>query len=77
MRGFGQFLYDDKARAYLDLYNNVAHVGHSHPHVVEAVTRQFELLNTNTRYLHENIIDYAERLSWPCGWPGPPPANVT
>jgi 4-aminobutyrate aminotransferase-like enzyme/Ser/Thr protein kinase RdoA (MazF antagonist) len=63
VRGFRQFLYDSSARAYLDAYNNVAHVGHSHPRVVSAVQRQVALLNTNTRYLHENILDYAERLT--------------
>ncbi len=61
--GFRQFLYDSQARAYLDAYNNVAHVGHSHPRVVAAIQRQTALLNTNTRYLHENILDYAERLN--------------
>lgn len=61
--GFGQFLYDSQARAYLDVYNNVAHVGHCHPRVVAAVQQQTALLNTNTRYLHKNILDYAERLA--------------
>ena len=63
VRGFGTDLYDAQARAYLDIYNNVAHVGHSHPYVVESVSRQIALLNTNTRYLHRNILDYAERLT--------------
>ncbi|MFK8016229.1 MAG: aminotransferase class III-fold pyridoxal phosphate-dependent enzyme [Gammaproteobacteria bacterium] len=63
VRGFGAYLYDAQARAHLDIYNNVAHVGHSHPHVVDAVSRQVALLNTNTRYLHRNILDYAERLT--------------
>jgi 4-aminobutyrate aminotransferase-like enzyme len=57
-----QYLYDDKGRRYLDAYNNVPHVGHSHPRVVEAVTEQMRLLNTNTRYLHESLVRYAERL---------------
>jgi 4-aminobutyrate aminotransferase-like enzyme len=48
--------------AYRDMYNNVPHVGHCHPHVVEALTRQIRTLNTHTRYLHENVLDYAERL---------------
>ncbi|MEM6639184.1 MAG: aminotransferase class III-fold pyridoxal phosphate-dependent enzyme [Pseudomonadota bacterium] len=61
-RGFGAFLYDHTARAYLDFYNNVAHVGHSHPHVVDAIQRQSALLNTNTRYLNGRILDYADRL---------------
>ena len=63
VRGYRQFLYDSHARAYLDLYNNVAHVGHSHPRVVQAITQQTALLNTNTRYLHGNIVSYAQRLT--------------
>src|ERR1700739_360610 len=62
-RGWRQFLYDDTGRAYLDVYNNVPLVGHSHPRVVEAVQRQIALLNTNTRYLHDNVLRYAERLT--------------
>ncbi|MEP6390224.1 MAG: aminotransferase class III-fold pyridoxal phosphate-dependent enzyme [Halioglobus sp.] len=63
VRGYRQFLYDSQARAYLDLYNNVAHVGHSHPRVINAVAKQTALLNTNTRYLHNNIVNYAQRLT--------------
>ncbi len=62
VRGFGSFLYDEAGRAYLDMVNNVCHVGHCHPKVVRAAQRQIAVLNTNTRYLHENIVDYAERL---------------
>ena len=62
-RGSGQYLYAADGREYLDAYNNVAHVGHSHPHVVEAIARQAAVLNTNTRYLHESILRYAERLT--------------
>ncbi|RME83176.1 MAG: aminotransferase class III-fold pyridoxal phosphate-dependent enzyme [Caldilineae bacterium] len=62
VRGWMQYLYDDQGRAYLDLFNNVAHVGHSHPRVVSAIQDQVALLNTNTRYLHDNIVRYAERL---------------
>ncbi len=62
VRGFQQYLYDDEGRRYLDAVNNVAHVGHSHPRVVQAVSAQAAVLNTNTRYLHENIVRYAERL---------------
>ena len=47
----------------LDGVNNVAHVGHCHPRVVDAVQRQMAVLNTNTRYLHDNIVRYAERLT--------------
>jgi 4-aminobutyrate aminotransferase-like enzyme len=63
VRGWRQFLYDDSGRAYLDVYNNVALLGHSDPRVVRAAQRQLALLNTNTRYLHDNITRYAERLT--------------
>src|SRR5208282_4356060 len=62
VRGWRQYLYDETGRAYLDVYNNVPLVGHSHPRVVAAVQQQLALLNTNTRYLHDNILRYAERL---------------
>ena len=62
-RGFGAFLYDQTGRAYLDMVNNVAHVGHSHPRVARAGARQMSVLNTNTRYLHPSILRYAERLT--------------
>jgi 4-aminobutyrate aminotransferase-like enzyme/Ser/Thr protein kinase RdoA (MazF antagonist) len=61
--GSRQYLYDADGRRYLDCVNNVAHVGHSHPIVVEAVYEQMALLNTNTRYLHENLVEYCERLT--------------
>ncbi len=60
--GWKQYLYDETARRYLDAYNNVPHVGHSHPRVVEAVREQIALLNSNTRYLHDLPIRYADRL---------------
>ena len=63
VRGWRQFLYDETGRAYLDVYNNVPLVGHGHPRVVEAAQKQLALLNTNTRYLHENVLQYAERLT--------------
>ena len=63
VRGWSQYLYDDTGRAYLDVYNNVPLVGHSHPEVVRAVQQQLSVLNTNTRYLHENVLRYAERLT--------------
>jgi 4-aminobutyrate aminotransferase-like enzyme/Ser/Thr protein kinase RdoA (MazF antagonist) len=63
VRGWKQFLYDDAGRRFLDVYNNVPLVGHSHPRVVEAVQKQIAVLNTNTRYLHDNIVDYAEKLT--------------
>jgi len=63
VRGYMQYLYDDDGRRYLDAYNNVAHVGHCHPQVVAAGRQQMELLNTNTRYLSELILEYAEKLT--------------
>jgi 4-aminobutyrate aminotransferase-like enzyme/Ser/Thr protein kinase RdoA (MazF antagonist) len=63
VRGWMQYLYDDAGRAYLDVYNNVPLVGHSHPRMVQAAQAQLALLNTNTRYLHDNVNRYAERLT--------------
>ncbi|NOX67684.1 MAG: aminotransferase class III-fold pyridoxal phosphate-dependent enzyme [Gammaproteobacteria bacterium] len=62
VRGEGVWLIDADGRRYLDMYNNVPHVGHCHPHVVAAVCEQIGVLNTHTRYLHENVLAYAERL---------------
>ncbi|WP_319430308.1 aspartate aminotransferase family protein [Mycobacterium sp. RTGN5] len=62
VRGEGTRLYDADGSCYLDAYNNVASVGHCHPHVVEAVSRQLSTLNTHTRYLHGGIVDYSQRL---------------
>lgn len=62
VRGEGTRLYDADGACYLDAYNNVASVGHCHPHVVDAVSRQLSTLNTHTRYLHGGIIDYSQRL---------------
>lgn len=62
VRGFGTWLWDADGQRYLDAYNNVPHVGHCHPKVVRAVAEQLALLNTNTRYLHRTILDYADRL---------------
>ena len=69
VRGERQFLFDAEEKAYLDCVNNVCQVGHCHPRVVEAAAKQLALLNTNTRYLHENIVEYAERLA--ATLPGP------
>jgi len=66
VRGEGVWLYDPSGRAYLDVYNNVPHVGHCHPHVVRAIQRQVAMLSTHTRYLHENVLDYAEALTARC-----------
>jgi 4-aminobutyrate aminotransferase-like enzyme len=63
VRGSMQYLFDDEGRRYIDAYNNVAHVGHCHPKVVAAGQQQMELLNTNTRYLSELILEYAEKLT--------------
>jgi 4-aminobutyrate aminotransferase-like enzyme len=62
VRGEGVWLFGADGRKYLDMYNNVPHVGHCHPHVVKAICEQAATLNTHTRYLHENVLDYAERL---------------
>jgi 4-aminobutyrate aminotransferase-like enzyme/Ser/Thr protein kinase RdoA (MazF antagonist) len=62
VRGRGPYLYDHRGRPYLDLVNNVCHVGHCHPRVVEAGARQMAVLNTNTRYLYDGLTDYADRL---------------
>ena len=63
VRGEGVWLYDPNGRRYLDLYNNVPCVGHANPHVVAAMRRQTETLNVHSRYLHEGILNYAERLT--------------
>ncbi|MBT8378627.1 MAG: aminotransferase class III-fold pyridoxal phosphate-dependent enzyme [Ignavibacteria bacterium] len=62
-RGAMQYLFDDQGKTYLDCVNNVCHVGHCHPRIVRAAQKQAALLNTNTRYLHENIIEYAKQLN--------------
>lgn len=62
VRGFGPYLYDSSGRRYLDTVNNVAHVGHEHPSVVRAGQQQMAVLNTNTRYLHDQIALLAEEL---------------
>jgi 4-aminobutyrate aminotransferase-like enzyme len=63
VRGEGVHMYDETGRRYMDLYNNVPCVGHCHPHFVETVSRQVNTLNVHSRYLHESILDYAERLT--------------
>ncbi len=63
VRGWKQWLYDEAGLRYLDGVNNVPHVGHSHPTVVRAIREQAAVLNTNTRYLHEQLVEYAERLT--------------
>ena len=61
--GEGCYLIDDHGQRWLDMVNNVAHVGHSNPRVLAAAVEQQKKLNTNTRYLHENVIEYARRLT--------------
>ncbi len=63
VRGEGVWLWDADGRNYLDCYNNVPHVGHCNPQVVEAISRQAATLNTHTRYLHDGVLDYIERLT--------------
>ena len=62
VRGWMQYLFDENGRRYIDAYNNVPHIGHCHPKVVSAANEQMALLNTNTRYLHDRINQYAEQL---------------
>ena len=62
VRGEGAWLFDSDGRRFLDIYNNVTSLGHCHPRVVEAICRQAATLATNTRYLHETILELAERL---------------
>lgn len=62
VRGQGVWLYDPDGNAYLDTYNNVASVGHSHPRVVAAMAEQAAILASHTRYLHDGVLCYAERL---------------
>lgn len=62
VKGALQYLYDDKGKTYVDCVNNPSHVGHCHPAVVKKMQRQIATLNTNTRYLNDNIIDFAKML---------------
>ena len=63
VKGRDVWVWDKEGKKYLDCYNNVPHVGHCHPKVVEAITKQASTLNTHTRYLHEGILDYVEQLT--------------
>ncbi|SVE12778.1 uncharacterized protein METZ01_LOCUS465632, partial [marine metagenome] len=63
VKGIDQYLYDADGNQYLDAVNNIQHVGHCHPRVVEAATSQYKKLNTNTRYLDETIVNYAKALT--------------
>ncbi|KAG7213606.1 hypothetical protein KM043_002859 [Ampulex compressa] len=63
VRAEGQYMYDEKSNRYLDCINNVAHVGHCHPDVVRAGQEQMALLSTNNRFLHDNLVICARRLT--------------
>ena len=63
VRGYMQYLYDENGRQYLDIRNNVPQVGHSNPRIVKVLNQQASVLNTNTRYLHKNLVQYAQRLT--------------
>jgi 4-aminobutyrate aminotransferase-like enzyme/Ser/Thr protein kinase RdoA (MazF antagonist) len=63
VRAEGVWMYDSEGNRYLDVYNNVPHVGHCHPHVVKAIASQARRLNTNTRYMHGLILELAARLT--------------
>lgn len=65
-RAAGTWMYDVDGRAYLDMYNNVPSIGHTHPRVTEAIARQARTLNTNLRYLHGSAVELAERLTAMC-----------
>ena len=62
VKGRGAYLYDEKGNKWLDMVNNVCHVGHCHPRVVKAGQQQMAQLNTNSRYLHDNLVEYVNRL---------------
>ncbi|WP_295841888.1 aminotransferase [uncultured Microbacterium sp.] len=62
-RGWREHLIDVNGRVYLDMVNNVASVGHAHPRVVEAGSRQMHLLNTNSRFHYRAITDFADRIA--------------
>ena len=61
--GEGCHLIDHHGQRWLDMVNNVAHVGHCHPRVVAAAQGQIARLNTNSRYLHDTLVEYADRLT--------------
>lgn len=63
VRGALQYLYDDQGNTYIDCVNNVSHAGHCHPSVVMAMQRQLAKLNTNTRYLHDSLIEYGKMIT--------------
>ena len=62
IKGEGQYLYDRDGKEYLDAINNISHVGHCHTEIINTLYKQSKTLNTNTRYLHEDIVLYAQEL---------------
>ena len=63
VRARGQYMYTESGQEFMDCINNVCHVGHCHPHVVKAGQEQMAILNTNSRFLHDNLVLYAERIT--------------
>ncbi|MEE3228192.1 MAG: aminotransferase class III-fold pyridoxal phosphate-dependent enzyme, partial [Chloroflexota bacterium] len=63
VRGAGQYLFDADGTKYLDCVNNIQHVGHSHPRITSAARKQYQNLNTNTRYLDDTIVRYAQNIT--------------
>ncbi len=63
VKGDGVWLEDSDGKRYLDVYNNVPNVGHCHPTVVDALSKQAGTLNIHTRYLNETILEYGEKLT--------------
>jgi 4-aminobutyrate aminotransferase-like enzyme len=63
VRGQGAYVFDETGRRYIDFYNNVPSVGHGNAHVADAISYQQRTLNVNSRYLHEGVVAYAERLA--------------
>ncbi|ULQ50851.1 aminotransferase class III-fold pyridoxal phosphate-dependent enzyme [Flavihumibacter fluvii] len=63
VKGALQYLYDDLGNTYIDCVNNVSHIGHCHPVLVKAMQKQLAVLNTNTRYLNDHLVDYAKKLT--------------
>jgi len=63
VRGEGVYLYDSDGRRFVDMYNNVPCVGHANPAIVSAMAEQQATINVHSRYLHEGIVTFAERLA--------------
>ena len=62
MRGYKNYLFDENGNCFLDFYNNVPHVGHSHPRIAKLVYNQLKLVNSNTRYLHPIQKEISENI---------------